>query len=286
MTGEDGATTQENVDAENQRRAASAQEASEAADKVAEIDKKLARERQTALENEIEDITALRDEYKALIQTMLDYEKSKPDGEQDKGKIAELEGKLAEADKTAEERIAKAQEKAAEKMQKDVADFQRRFEETERDAQQRRDEQAQDRQIDDTLKTDKNAGIEMLQGMIEEYRQAAQLAKEQFQQELEAAQADGTIDDNERQRLNDAQAGYSRAESMLDKYEGKLRDAQVETQKTAENLKPQGAFLAAALDGLMGGSAADRTAKATELIAANTKKTNEYLKKGGNTTFG
>lgn len=286
VTGEDGATTQENIDAENQRRAAGAQEAADAAGKVAEIDKKLARERQSALENEIEDITALRDEYKALIQTMLDYEKSKSEGEQDKGKIAELEGKLAEADKTAEERIAKAQEKAAEKMKKDVADFQRRFEETERDVQQRRDEQAQDRAIEDTLKTDKNAGIEMLQGMIEEYRRAAQLAKEQFQKELEAAQADGTIDDNERQRLNDVQAGYSRAESMLDKYEGKLRDAQEGTQKAAENLKPQGAFLAAALDGLMGGSAADRTAKATELIAANTKKTNDFLRKGSNTTFG
>ena len=39
---------------------------------------------------------------------MLDYEKSWPEKEQDKAKIAELEGKLAGADQTAEDRIAKA----------------------------------------------------------------------------------------------------------------------------------------------------------------------------------
>lgn len=286
ITGEDGVTTKENIEEEKQRRQQSSGAADEAAKKIAEIDKKLARERQTGLQNEIEDINTLRDEYKALIQTMLDYEKSKPDGQRDDVKIAELEGKLTEADKTAEDRVAKAQEKAAEKMKKEANELQRRFDETEKDIQIRREEQAQDRQLDDTLKTDKTAGIAMLQSMIEEYRAAAQAAKEQFRKELETAQTDGMIDDAERQRINDAQAGYSSAESMLDKYENKLRDAQDGTHKTAENLKPQGAFLAAALDGILGGSAADRTAKATEAIAANTKRTNDFLRKGSSVAFG
>ena len=275
-----------NVEAENQRRATSAREAADAASRVEQIDAQLAKERRSELENEILEIQNLNDEYKSLIQTMLDFEKSKADGLQDKQKIADLEKKLQEADGVAAERIANAQSKAAEKFNRDVANLERRFADTESGIQQRRDEQAQDRKIEDTLKTDKNAGIEMLQGMIEEYRQAAQAAKEQFQRELEAAKADGTITDDERNRLNDLQEGYSRAESMLDKYESKLHDAQEGTQKTAEDLKPQGAFLAAALDGILGGSAADRTAKATETIAANTKKTNEFLRKGGNTTFG
>jgi hypothetical protein len=275
-----------NVEAENQRRAAGAREAADAASRVEQIDAQLAKERRSELENEILEIQNLNGEYKSLIQTMLDFERSKADNLQDKQKIADLEKKLREADGVAAERIANAQFKAAEKFNRDVANLERRFADAESGVQQRRDEQAQDRKLEDTLKTDKNAGIEMLQGMIEEYLAAAQSAKEQFQREMEAAKADGTITDDERNRLNDLREGYSRAESMLDKYESKLHDAQEGTQKTAENLKPQGAFLAAALDGILGGSVADRTAKATEAIAANTKKTNEFLRKGSQTTFG
>ena len=92
-TGEEGktATTEEKVEAEKQRRQAASDNADAAAKRVAEIDRQLARERKSELENEIDDIIALRDEYKQLIQTMLDYEKSKPEKEQDKAKIAELE---------------------------------------------------------------------------------------------------------------------------------------------------------------------------------------------------
>ncbi len=122
-TGEegDGTSPEEKVEAEKQRRQAASDNADAAAKRVAEIDKQLARERKTELENEIDDIIALRDEYKQLIQAMLDYEKSRPEKEQDKAKIAELEGKLAGADQTAEDRIAKAREKAAQKMKDDVA---------------------------------------------------------------------------------------------------------------------------------------------------------------------
>lgn len=267
------------------RRQQASDDADSAAQKVAEIDKKLARERKTDLENEIDDINALRDEYKALIQTMLDYEKSKPEGEQDKGKIAELEGKLADADTVAQDRIAKAQEKAAAEMQKDVDDFKRRFEESEKEIQGRRTEAEQDRKIDDTMKTDPEAGQKMLQDMILKYQEAAKLAKEQFQKELETAQADGQIDDDERRKIGEAQSAYTQAESMLDKYEGKLREAQEGTKKAAEETKPQGAFLAAALDGLGESTAADRTAKATESIASNTKRTNDYLRKSSGQSF-
>lgn len=281
VTGKEAPSAGENVEAEKQRRLRSSEDADSAAKKVAEIDKKLARERQTELQNEIDDIVTLRDEYKALIQTMLDYEKSKPEEKQDKGKIAELEKKMAEADNTAEERIAAAQEKAADKMRKDVEDFQRRFEETERDVQAKRDEEAQDRQIDDTLKTDKDAGIQMLQGMIEQYRQAAEAAKAQFQQELQTAQADGTIDDDERRRIGEAQEAYSRAESLVDKYSGKLNDAQDGTRKAADTSKVSGSFFAEALNAMLGGGGteAERTASATEQMAKQGKETNKLLKK-------
>ena len=281
-TGEEGktATTEEKVEAEKQRRQAASDNVDAAAKRVAEIDKQLARERKTELENEIDDIIALRDEYKQLIQTMLDYEKSKPEKEQDKAKIAELEGKLAGADQTAEDRIAKAREKAARKMKDDVASYQERFQESEQSIQDRRTEAAQDRKIDETLKNDPAAGQQMLEGLIAQYQKKAAAAKAQFEKELRDAQADGKIDNAERKKLDDAHSAYTRAESMVDKYSDRLRSAQDGTREVAEKVsKPQGAFLAAALENLGESSAADRTAKATETIVANTKKTNTLLKK-------
>ena len=281
-TGEEGktATTEEKVEAEKQRRQAASDNADAAAKRVAEIDRQLARERKSELENEIDDIIALRDEYKQLIQTMLDYEKSKPEKEQDKAKIAELEGKLAGADQTAEDRIAKAREKAARKMKDDVASYQERFQESEQSIQDRRTEAAQDRKIDETLKNDPAAGQQMLEGLIAQYQKKAAAAKAQFEKELQDAQADGKIDDDERKKLDDAHSAYTRAESMVDKYSDRLRSAQDGTREAAEKVsKPQGAFLAAALENLGESSAADRTAKATETIVANTKKTNTLLKK-------
>ena len=281
-TGEegDGTSTEEKVEAEKQRRQAASDNADAAAKRVAEIDRQLARERKTELENEIDDIIALRDEYKQLIQTMLDYEKSKPEKEQDKAKIAELEGKLAGADQTAEDRIAKAREKAARKMKDDVAFYQERFQESEQSIQDRRTEAAQDRKIDETLKNDPAAGQQMLEGLIAQYQKEAAAAKAQFEKELRDAQADGKINDDERKKLDDAHSAYTRAESMVDKYSDRLRSAQDGTREAAERAsKPQGAFLAAALENLGESSAADRTAKATEAIADNTKKANTLLKK-------
>ena len=294
MTGSDGKTepsTAEKIETEKQRRRQSQDAADEAAKRVAEIDKKLARERKTELENEIDDIVALRDEYKALIQTMLDYEKSKPEDGRDNEKISELEGKLAQADKTAQERIVKAQEKAAEKMRKDAADFQKSFNDAQKDVQLRRAEDAQDRNIEKTMETDKSAGIRMIQELIRQYQLAAATAKRQFEQELLTAQADGKIDGGERDRISEVQAAYTRAESLVDKYSGKLREAQSGTRSAAEeSSRVNGSFLAAALNAALGGGGneAERTANATEMMAKNSRETNRLLKrmgKNGNTAL-
>ena len=283
-TGEDGTGSPEqtgrNVEEDKARQAAAADAAEKAADRIAEIDKKLARERQTELQNEIQDIEELRDEYKALIKTMLDFERSKPEKEQDKKKIAELEGKLADADKVAQERIKKAQDKAREKMEKDVADLQGNFDRSAEDIQKRRAEDAKDREIDKALKENPAEGINMLNDLINSSKAAASAAKAEFDTAMADAQKDGTIDDKERERINKAQQEYSASESLVDKYEARLREAQ---EATSKNSGPsvQGNFLAAALENLgSGGTAADRTAKATEAIADNTKKANTLLKKG------
>ena len=285
-TGEegDGTSTEEKVEAEKQRRQAASDNADAAAKRVAEIDRQLARERKSELENEIDDIIALRDEYKQLIQTMLDYEKSRPEKEQDKAKIAELEGKLAGADQTAEDRIAKAREKAARKMKDDVASYQERFQESEQSIQDRRTEAAQDRKIDETLRSDPAAGQQMLEGLIAQYQKEAAAAKAQFEKELQDAQADGKIDDDERKKLDDAHSAYTRAESMVDKYSDRLRSAQEGTAGAAERTQVSGSFLASALQAMLGGGGteAERTANATEQMVRQSKETNKLLKRMDN----
>ena len=71
---------EESVSKGREEQGASRTEAEEAAKKVAEIEKKLAREQRTELENEISDIRELRDEYKKLLETVLSYEKRRRRG--------------------------------------------------------------------------------------------------------------------------------------------------------------------------------------------------------------
>ena len=125
----------------------------------------------------------------------------------------------------------------------------------------------------------------MLQGLIRQYQQAAEAARQQFQRELEAAKSDGKIDDGERDRLHEVQTAYTRAESLIDKYMEKLRAAQEGTAKAAEAIKTQGSFYAAAFDALGSKSTEDRVANATEMIAQNTKKTNDILRRKNGLQF-
>ena len=122
-------------------------------------------------------------------------------------------------------------------MKDDVASYQERFQESEQSIQDRRTEAAQDRKIDETLKNDPAAGQQMLEGLIAQYQKKAAAAKAQFEKELQEAQADGKIDDDERKKLDDAHSAYTRAESMVDKYSDRLRSAQDGTREAAE--KPE-----------------------------------------------
>ena len=171
-------------------------------------------------------------------------------------------------------------------MKDDVASYQEPLQESEQNIQDRREEEAQDRKIDETLKNDPAAGQQMLEGLIAQYQKKAAAAKAQFERNFRMRRRDGKIDDDERRKLDDAHSAYTRAESMVDKYSDRLRSAQDGTREAAEKVsKPQGGFLAAALENLGESSAADRTAKATETIVANTKKNQhsaEKTKRHGN----
>ena len=262
---------------------------------AADIERRLRRERQSELDNEIEDIIALRDEYKQLIKTMLDFERAKDHDKQDQQKIAELERKLAEADKTAQERIAAARAEAARRLQEDVSSYQSRFDDAEKGVKKRRAEERQDRNIDQLLKNDKTAGIAKLQQLIAQYRKAAQEAKAEFQRQLQEAQSDGKIDNAERRRLDDAQGAFTEAESMVDKYTRRLRQAQDGTQQAAQKsdyTRTMGSWSADELNDMLGGSNSEaaRTASATEQMVRQGRETNRLLRRmdsgnGGTLTY-
>ena len=277
---------QEKVDAERSKKGAARSEAESAATRILQIEKKLAREQCTELENEISDIKELRDEYKKLLTTVLSYEKSKK--EKDLKKIADLEAKLAQADATAEKRIAKAEAKARKKFDDEVAELQDNFDSTASDIEKSRAEGEQDREIDDALKSDKEVGIKLISEMLHYSQSAAEEAKEAFAQIMKESTADGELTDDEKKRIEKAQEAYRSAESMVDKYASKLRSAQEETQKSATSTKPQGTFYARAAAALVGNQMELRRTQAAEETVRQVKKTNQLLKDmdgGGSMTF-
>ena len=254
-------------------------EAEQAAKKVAEIERKLTREQQTELQNECDDIRALRDEYKELLKTILSFEKSKR--EKDNEKIADLEGRLAEADAVAERRIAKAEAKARKKFDKEVKDLQSGFDETAEDIARRRDESATDRKVEDALKDDAAKGMKLLADLISQSKLAAAEAKAEFERAMAEATADGDVTDEEKERIDKAKEAYSLAEGFVDKYAAKLQSAQDETRKRAGAVKPQGSFYARAAQNLRGNQMEQRMYQATEAIEKHTKRTAELLKDFG-----
>ncbi len=259
-------------------KAASADEADRAAKKAAEIEKKLTREQQTELQNEISDIVELRDEYKKLLATVLSFEKSKK--QKDLEKIADLEGRLTEADAVAERRIAAANARAKKKFDKEVGDLQGDFDQTAADIQRNRDEGETDRKVDATLKTDAAAGMKLLNDLINQSKIAAVQAKAEFDKALKDAAADGTITDEEKEKIGKAKDAYSYSEGLVDKYAAKLRAAQDETQKRTGAVKPQGTFYAKAAQNLRGNQMEQRMLSVTQEIEKHTKKAAELLKDG------
>ena len=277
---------EEKVAQGREEKGASRTEAEEAAKKGAEIEKKLAREQRTELENEISDIRELRDEYKKLLETVLSYEKSKK--QKDAEKIADLEGRLAEADAAAEKRIAIAEAKAKKKFDKEVKELQEGFDETAEDIARNRAEGETDRKVEATLKDDAAAGMKLLADLVNQSKIAAAQAKAEFDRAMAEATADNDVTDEEKDRIRKAQDAYSLAERLVDKYAAKLRSAQEETQKRAGATKPQGAFYARAASALRGNQMEQRMLTATQEIEKHTKKAAELLKGmdgGGSMTF-
>ncbi len=274
---------EDGVGAGRAEKSASMEEARKAAEKAADIEKKLAREQRTELQNEIADVLELRDEYKRLLATVLSYEKSKKD--KDNEKIADLEGRLAEADAVAERRVAAAQAKAKRKFDDEIGDLQSGFDETAEDVARSRAEGETDRRVEETLKSDAAAGMKLLSDLVLQSKLAAAEAKAEFERAMAEAAADGDVSDEERERIRKAQDAYSLAEGLVDRYAAKLRSAQDETRRRAGAVKPQGTFYARAAANLRGSQMEQRMLSVTQEIEKHTKKAAELLKGGSGSSM-
>lgn len=285
LSGEEGSLTggkserdglEDKIQKTESEKHASQEEAEKAAKKLADIEKKLTREQQSELQNEISDIKELRDEYKELVKTMLSYEMSKR--EKDAEKIADLEGRLAEADAVAERRIATAEEKARKKFDDEIKDLQESFDESAEDISRRRAEALTDRKIDDALKADSQLGIKLLTDLITNAKIAAQNARSSFDELMRSSAADGEISSEEEKRLRKAEEAYSLAEGLVDKYSSKLEAAQDALTRRANSVRPEGTFYARAAENMHGNQLETRRTQAAEEIVRQTKRTNQLLK--------
>lgn len=277
---------QDKINETNQQKYASQDEAEKAAKKLADIEKKLTREQQTELQNEIDDIRELRDEYKELIKTMLSYEMSKK--EKDAEKIADLEGRLAEADNVAERRIKIAEGKAKRKFDDEIKGLQDSFDERAEEILRARNERETDQNIDEALKADAEVGMKLLNELITNAKLAAEAAKLSFDEALKEAKADGEITDEETERIRKAENAYTLAEGLVDKYAAKLRSAQDAAQKGSQSVRSQGTFYAKAAENMRPNQLETRRTQAAEEIVRQTKRTNQLLRDmdtGGSLTF-
>ena len=271
-TGDQESAFAETVGMGEEALAASRDEAERAARRATAIERQIDRENHTDLENRISDIREMRDEYKELIRTMLAYEKSLP--EPDQNRIRELEAKSEEADRTAGLREMRARDEEAEKNRSEAAEISRSFADAVREVEERREERERDRAIDDALALSPEKGIMMLNGVLGEFMAKAEKARTDFARALDEAMADGRMDESESSRLDGIRDIYAGAEGMVDKYAERLRDAieglERANQSAARNTS--GSFFASALQAFGGTDFYKRTAAATEQTLLTARK--------------
>ena len=263
------------ISEESERVVASKDDAERAGQRAAEIEQRLERERRTSIENEIADIRALRDEYKGLVRTMLEYERSK--ASPDKNAIAALEAKLDAADRDAAKREKAARDKDRDRRAEEAEEIRLEFERESEDVGNRRDEEERDRGLVAILQADRAKGLSLLENLVAKYTDEAAAAKQRFETAFKEATSDGSVSDTEAAQLDLLKEAYAGAEALVDKYAGQLRDAR-ESPDNGERSRSVGSFYASALEAFGAADAGRRTATATEQTATATRRILNYLR--------
>lgn len=209
-----------------------------------------------------------------------------PNGKVDKDKAAEVRKRQEELNRLQQRQsqLQSRRDQTADSMEsqsrKDAENYERRQKDSDQKRQERRQEEETDRKIDQQFAKDPEAGIKMINDMIDQAKAAAEAARKAYDEELKKARdpnSDGGvgISEKEKRRLDELETRRNNSEDMVDKYTRKLLAAQDAVKQQTPG--PTGSFFLDLLSGQQT-DAADRTAKATEAIAENTKKTNKLLK--------
>lgn len=276
--GDEDASLEQAVSEEASKRQVAQEDAGSAQKRAAAIEQKLRRENQTELENEIKDIRSLRDEYVQLIRTMLDFERGKR--VQDKDKIAELEGKLVEAEQTAERRIRAAQKRKSDEGTQSVTEAKQGYRDTLQQTERQRSETAFDRLLEKLDDTDKQAATGVLEQLVRKLDTTVEEAREAYERAVEEAAKDGLVDDAEKENIEGTRERYTRLEATRGRYEAKLERARKATEEVSAKQSPAlGSFYAKAIQKLGATSVQEKTLKANQDVAKNTKQTVDLLRR-------
>lgn len=309
-------STKANIDEYNQKKIASEQELSDAEDRLRKMEEDAARSKISNLEREIDEIQKLRAEYNKYIDLLIESENIKFDRairmmQENRGKRTETEKDFfakAQADVNAalasieslrsrqsamnadfdqqEKNVLEKDEKRRQESYGRYDSFLGDLDSKEAENLQRRQEE---KIYDDTMnKKNFDAAYQYVAGLFNTQAEALRLAREKYTQMLENAknvdsEGGADISDTERKELDAMQREIEEASARSNALQEKMnraRDAADEAGTGEPAVRATGAWSLAELNSALGGgSAADRTAKATEKTVLLTQQSLEQQKK-------
>lgn len=134
--------------------------------------------------------------------------------------------------------------------------------------------QAESWYINDQIKRDPTSAANEIRDIIKREKENAAMAKEVFEENMKAAMSDRVIDAKEEAMLTGMAADYGRATELVSYFRNKLSEAGAGTADASSAVKDKalGSWSAKDLNTMLGAnSAQERTAKATEEMAKNSK---------------
>lgn len=276
---EDELTAGSNLEAaiaeEEMKRVQAQEDILEAEKRVAEIQKQLRRERQSDLENEIEDIENLTDEYVKLQKILKEHYKQK--GYMEVVRI--IDEQIEDAYAIENERIQRAKDEDAAEKAEGIKTVRDEYDRTTLDVDRDRETSEFDSKLEELQKTDSTSAIRLLEGLIVKLNASVEASRKEYKRAIDEASSDGEITSDEEDSITNAQEQFARLNNMREKYESQLESARESTKKEQDrNAAPTiGSFYAKAMRGLGASSINDKNLKAAEATAKNTKKTVKLL---------
>lgn len=295
VTGE-GETTQDRINGTAEELAAETEKLEDAEKKIKSLEEDLAKQRRTNLENELEGIRKVREEYEKNIDVMLAQKRAelsvaKARGENDRTKTLESEIRALEEQKAAA--MASYDKQAADARKKDEATKRKEAARTKRDRRgfdeflDDMSKEASDKALDKELdamaaKKGESENVELqnyLNVLIDSASKALNAAVSEYNEKLAAFSSENSeggadLDDSEKDALRDIQQTISESKSRLDSYVDRLNRAQEAANKavTEQRTSAVGSWSLEAIGNLFDASAEDRTATATETMVTQGEK--------------